>query len=105
MSDVMPPNLIKAKKVELMERHEIVEHVRITLSAVLGREIVELSADVRLLEDLELNSMRFIELLTALEDTLGVEVDPDSLEPEVFQSVDAFVEYVSNRMPQAESGT
>ena len=81
-----------------MERPEIIEHLRNSLSVVLNRELPEFSAETRILEDLELDSMRFIELLMSLEDTLGLDVDPDSLEPEVFQSVGSLADYVQRQL-------
>lgn len=84
-----------------MEREDVVEHIRISLAAVLNRDLVELPADTRIFEDLELDSMRFIELLMSLEDTIGLDVDPDSLAPEVFQTVDSFAGYIQTRLEHA----
>ncbi len=81
-----------------MERAEVIEHIRRSLVVILNRQIPEFSAQTRILEDLEVDSMRFIELLVSLEDTIGLEVDPDTFEPEIFQSVGAFADYIVNRL-------
>lgn len=85
-----------------METDEIVEHLRLSLTVVLGREIPEFSPETRLLEDLELDSLRFVELIMSLEDTVGLEVDPETLEPEVFATVASFAEYVRARLLLAD---
>ncbi|MFI9328704.1 acyl carrier protein [Kitasatospora sp. NPDC052868] len=77
-----------------MNREQIVEHVRVALSNVLDREIAQLTEDVRLVEDLSLDSTSVIELLMALEDTIGVELDVEDLQPEVFQSVGSLADYL-----------
>ncbi|HEX6498613.1 MAG TPA: phosphopantetheine-binding protein [Micromonosporaceae bacterium] len=87
-----------------MEREEIIEHMRISLSAVLNRDLTELPGETRIFDDLELDSMRFIELLMTLEDTIGLDVDPDSLAPEVFFTVDSFAGYIQNRLHHAPVG-
>jgi acyl carrier protein len=83
-----------------MERSEIIEHLRISLSVVLNRELPELSAETQILEGLEIDSIRFIELIMSLEDTL--QLDPESLEPEVFQSVGSLADYIQTRLQQVD---
>ncbi|WP_103500597.1 MULTISPECIES: acyl carrier protein [Streptomyces] len=87
-----------------MDRAEIVEHLRHSLSVILDRPLPEFSAETRILEDLELDSMRFIELLMSLEDTIGLDVDPESLEPEVFGTAGSLADYIRNRTELAEAG-
>ncbi|MDI5964570.1 phosphopantetheine-binding protein [Streptomyces sp. SL13] len=78
-----------------MDRTAIVAQLQISLSEVLNREVAALREDQRLFEDLALDSTSVIELLMSLEDTVGLEVDPDDLEPEVFQTVGTLVDYVA----------
>jgi acyl carrier protein len=78
-----------------MNREQIVEHIRVALSIVLNRELPGLQEDVRLFEDLSLDSTSVIELLMALEDTIGLEIDPDELEPDVFHDVASLADYVA----------
>lgn len=87
-----------------MERAEIIEHLRHSLSVILDRPLPEFSAETRILEDLGMDSMRFIELLMSLEDTIGLDVDPESLEPEVFQSAGSLADYIKTRTEFAEAG-
>jgi acyl carrier protein len=77
-----------------MNRTEIIEHVKVTLSVVLNTEVAELSEESRLFEDLALDSTSVIELLMALEDTIGLEIDPDELEPETFRTVGSLADYI-----------
>lgn len=87
-----------------MEHSDIVEHLRLSLTVVLNRELGEFSDDTRILEDLELDSLRFVELIMSLEDTLGLDVDPESLEPEVFSSVGTFADYIQTRLQLSNIG-
>ena len=77
-----------------MNRTEIIAHLQISLSAVLNRDILELPENARLFDDLGLDSTSVIELLMALEDTINLEVDPDELEPEIFQTVGSLTDYI-----------
>ena len=77
-----------------MERRDVIDHLRASLSVVLGRSLPDFDEDTRILDDLGLDSMRFIELLMSLEDTLGLEIDPEYLEPEVFRSVGSLADFV-----------
>jgi acyl carrier protein len=81
-----------------MRTEEIIEHLRESLSVILDREIPEFSSDTLILEDLGLDSMRFVELVVSLEDTLGFEVDPETLENDVFRSAGSLADYVLGRL-------
>jgi len=78
----------------VMDRAEILGQLRSSLSEVLNREVPELREDSRLFEDLALDSTSVIELLMSLEDTVGLEIDPEDLGPEVFQTVASLADYV-----------
>ena len=77
-----------------MERSEIVEQLRAALSAVLGRPLDPFTPELGLFDDLGLDSTSVIELLMSLEDTVGLEIDPDELGPEVFRTVGSLTDYV-----------
>jgi acyl carrier protein len=62
------------------------------LSRVLGRELVGVTAATRLFEDLAITSVSMLELLLGVEEELGVQFDPESLEP--FETVGSFTDYV-----------
>ena len=81
-----------------MRTQEIIEHLRESLCVILDREIPEFSADTLILEDLGLDSMRFVELVMSLEDTLGIEVDPETLENDVFRTAGSLADYVQRQL-------
>jgi acyl carrier protein len=81
-----------------MERTGIIEHIRQSLTVGLGREIIDLHETTLLYEDLGLESLGTLELLLHLEDTLGIEVDPEDLEIEVFRTVGTLADYVTGRL-------
>lgn len=80
-----------------MPDEKIIEHIRISLEAVLSREIREITPDTRLFEDLALDSTSILELLMSLEDTADLVVDPDELDSEVFRSVGSLAEYMATQ--------
>jgi acyl carrier protein len=65
------------------------------LGEVLNRELADLDDDTRLLGGLGLDSTSIIELLVAIEDSLGVQFDPDNLTIDVFQTFGTLVAYVT----------
>jgi acyl carrier protein len=77
-----------------MNRTELLEHVRDALSAVFNRDLPDLAEESRLFEDLGLDSTSVIELLMSLENSIDLEIDPDSLEPEVFMTVRSLADYI-----------
>lgn len=82
-----------------MRTQEIIEHLRESLSVILDRELPEFSAETRIIEDLGLDSMRFVELVMSLEDTLGVEVDPETLEDnDVFRTAGSLADYIERQL-------
>lgn len=81
-----------------MERTEIVAHLRDALSAALDREVTELPEATLLYEDLALDSVGTLELLVRLEDTLGIEVDPEDLDLQVLHTVGTLADYVAGHL-------
>ena len=81
-----------------MERTGIIVHIQQSLTVALGREITGLHETTMLYEDLGLESIGTLELLLDLEDTLGIEVDPEVLELEVFRTVGSLTDYVTGRL-------
>lgn len=77
-----------------MNRTDILAHLQIALAAVLNREVPEIRDELRLFEDLALDSTSVIELLMSLEDTIDLEIDPDELGPEVFKTVGSLADYI-----------
>jgi acyl carrier protein len=81
-----------------MERTGIVEHIRQSLTTALGREMTGLRESTMLYEDLGLESIGTLELLLDLESTLGIEVDPEDLEMDVFRTVGSLADYVTGHL-------
>lgn len=77
-----------------MHRHDVIHPITVALSEVLGRDLPDLPEETRLFEDLSLDSTTILELLMALEDVLGVVVDPDTLEPDHFTTLGTLADYV-----------
>jgi acyl carrier protein len=77
-----------------MNRTDILAHLQFALSTVLNREVPEIRDELRLFEDLALDSTSVIELLMSLEDTIDLEIDPDELGPEVFKTVGSLADYI-----------
>ena len=78
-----------------MERQTIVERITDALSEVLKRDVSDATEDTRLIEDLQMDSTTVLELLMAVEDTLGFEVDPESLQMDDFKTVGTLADHIS----------
>jgi acyl carrier protein len=85
-----------------MERHSVVAAVEAALSEVLERTVTGLTEDVRLFEDLHLDSTSILEMLMTLEDAIAISVDPEDLDMDDFKSVGTLTDYVLSQ--QAHSG-
>lgn len=85
-----------------MERHHVVAAVESALGEVLERPVTGLTEDLRLFEDLHLDSTSVLEMLMALEDAIDISVDPESLDMDDFKSVGTLTDYVLSQ--QAPSG-
>lgn len=75
---------------------EIRKVLRSELSTILdNEELPDLTDDMRLLTELGLDSTGVVELLLALEDSLGLPLEPDDLTPEVFETVGSLSAFIS----------
>ena len=70
--------------------------LRAALEEVLKKDLPELAPQMRLFSDLAMDSTSVIELLMALEDTMGLQIDPDELTPDVFETVGALSAYIDS---------
>jgi acyl carrier protein len=78
------------------EAHDTtVNSVAAALARVLKRDADTISESSRLFDDLGLDSTSVLELLLELENDLGVEFDPDTLEQEHFGTVGTLATYVT----------
>lgn len=71
---------------------------------MLERPVTGLRGEIRLFDDLHLDSTTMLEMLMALEDSIGLVVDPEELDVDDFESVDTFTDFVLSG-PLAPSST
>ncbi|MFY1670280.1 acyl carrier protein [Plantactinospora sp. WMMB334] len=81
-----------------MENGKIIADIERALSEVLQRPVSGMPKETRLFEDLHLDSTSILELLMALEDSVGIEVDPENLEMSDFTSLETLAEYVTGNL-------
>jgi acyl carrier protein len=84
----------KERGMEDIRRAEIRAALAKALGEVLNTDVPELTEDTRLFADLTLDSTSVIELLMALEDSLGLQIDPDELAADAFETVGTLTDYV-----------
>lgn len=77
-----------------MDRQTIIGKLEDAFSDVLERTITGLTEDVRLADDLHLDSTSMLELLMALEEAFDTELDPEDLDIEDFASVGSLTDFL-----------
>ncbi|MFD7659356.1 phosphopantetheine-binding protein [Actinosynnema sp. NPDC059797] len=90
---ILLPAPSRNRKGETVNRDETIEAVQAALADVLQRELPAIDENTRLFEDLHLDSTSVLELLMALEDSVGIEVDPEALQPEHFKTIGSLADY------------
>ncbi|WP_342549977.1 acyl carrier protein [Paenibacillus sp. FSL P2-0089] len=80
------------------EHEDLIFKVRDTIAAVAKRLTSEVELDHALVDDLGIDSIQILELLAALEDTFGFELDVDDIRPESFRSVQAVLHFVERKV-------
>jgi acyl carrier protein len=78
-----------------MEHSDILAGIGTSLSEVLKRDASALPEDTRLFEDLHLDSTSILELLMALEDHVGIEIDAESLDMDDFRTIGTLASYLT----------
>jgi acyl carrier protein len=81
-----------------MDRPQIITAIAAALVEVLHHELPELTESTRLFEDLHLDSTGVLELLMAIEENVGIEVDPESLSMDNFDTVGTFADYIQSSL-------
>lgn len=76
-------------------RRRVVDSIGALLPRVLKRELSEIPEDIRLFDELGLSSSKTLELLLALEEELGIEVDVDEIDRGDLVSIGAFADFVT----------
>ncbi|ALG10440.1 acyl carrier protein [Kibdelosporangium phytohabitans] len=77
-----------------MNRTDLIKAISVALAEVMQREYPDLAEDTRLFEDLHLDSTSILTLLMALEDAVGIEVDPENLVMDSFRTVGTLADYL-----------
>jgi acyl carrier protein len=77
-----------------MERGDVIAGITRALADVLQRDLPALTEDVRLFDDLNMDSTTALELIMTLEDTIGVEIDAENLSMDDFQTVGTLADYL-----------
>jgi len=67
--------------------------------AVTGNEEFPFENDARLIDDIGLDSTSSLEVLMEIEDHSALEVDPNDLEIDDFQTVGSFIEFLNRSIP------
>jgi acyl carrier protein len=78
-----------------MNREAALDQIRVVVEKVLNRDMSHLDADTRLFEELNVDSTGILEILMELEDSVGFEVDIDSLDPSTFQTAGSLADYIA----------
>ena len=81
-----------------MDRSSVVKTITGALSEIMQREYSDVTEETRLFEDLHLDSTSVLTLLMALEDQTGIEVDPESLQMENFQTIGTLADYIEGNL-------
>jgi acyl carrier protein len=87
-----------------MDRGTALTVITTCLSEVLERDLPGLAEETRLFDDLHLDSTSILELLMALEDTLGIEIDPENLDMADFLTVGTLTDYVLRNLATVPDG-
>ncbi|MER6771086.1 acyl carrier protein [Streptomyces rhizosphaericola] len=85
-----------------MDDNTIVAQVETALSEVLEREVTGLTEEIRLFEDLHLDSTSVMEMLMELEDSMKIVIDPENLDMDDFQTVATLTGYLRRISPEPQ---
>ncbi|MBA8823980.1 acyl carrier protein [Saccharopolyspora lacisalsi] len=79
-----------------MDRDTVLTALETALTDVLERPVTGLTGGVRLFEDLHLDSTTMLEMLMALEESIGLVIDPEDLDVDDFETVETFIDFASS---------
>ena len=77
-----------------IDRETITKAVVAALADTLGRQLPDIREDSRLFDELALDSTGVLGVLISLEDSLGIEIDPDTITEEHFATLGGLVDCV-----------
>lgn len=93
MSDKIAVEATQDEVAQQIDRTAIEQHIRQVISDQLGVKLVDVGDDARLQGDLlNADSLDIVELVMALEDDLGIEIEDDAVEH--IQTVRQMIDYV-----------
>ncbi|MDW5329526.1 acyl carrier protein [Plantactinospora sp. KLBMP9567] len=78
---------------------KVTENLVDVLAEMVDREPGSISMETRFFEDMGFDSTSILVLLMHIENNLGVQFDPDLLEPDDLETVGALVDFI-NRQPE-----
>jgi acyl carrier protein len=84
-----------------VDRSETIAVIEKCLTEVLKHEVTGLREDLRLFDDLHLDSTSVLELLMVLEDAVGLEIDPENLDMDDFRTVGTLADFVERSLDGA----
>jgi len=76
-------------------RRRVVDSLGTLLPQVLKRDLGAVPEEIRLFDELGLSSSKTLELLLALEEDLGIQVDVDEIDRGDLVSIGAFADFVT----------
>ncbi|MEU9708063.1 acyl carrier protein [Streptomyces sp. NPDC047967] len=85
-----------------MDDNTIVAQVETALSEVLEREVTGLTEEIRLFEDLHLDSTSVMEMLMELEDSMKIVIDPENLDMDDFRTIATLTGYLRRISPEPQ---
>ncbi|MFD9235654.1 acyl carrier protein [[Kitasatospora] papulosa] len=86
-----------------MNRTDVTTALETALTSVLDRPVTGLEGNTRLFDDLHLDSTTMLEMLMELEDSLGLEVDPEELDADDFETVDTFTTFTLTQLSSSKT--
>jgi len=77
-----------------MDRTTALDHIRLVVEKAIGHEIPEFGPDTHLMTEVNLDSTAILEVLMDLEDSIGFEIDVDSLDASTLQTAGSLADYI-----------
>ena len=83
-------------------RQQVFNSICALLPGVLGQELPELSEDTKLMAELGMRSASMLELLLAIEDELGIQIDVEDIDEAGISSVGGLAGFIATHTIAAE---
>lgn len=87
----------------MFDKESAKEALKEALENVLGESVGKLNFDIRMFEDLHMDSTTMLESLLELEEKLGFDIDPEELDMEDFLTVNAYTEFLVQAVREKEN--